>query len=156
TVSIDVTFVDHPPVSADDGYTASEGSTLTVAAPGVLGNDTDADSDPLTAVLIDGTSHGSLTLNPDGSFAYTPDPLYFGPDSFTYQAFDGTADGSIATVSITVNHVNQAPVAADDAQVVGEGGFPAAAPGVLANDTDPDGDPLTALLVSGPAHGQLT
>ena len=63
---------------------------LTVPAPGVLGNDSDPDGDPLTAVLVTGPSHGSLTLNANGSFSYTPAADFAGSDSFTYRASDGT------------------------------------------------------------------
>ena len=72
------------------------------AAPGVLANDTGADADPLTAVLVTDVSHGALSLEADGSFTYTPTAGYSGPDSFTYKANDGTADSNTVTVSLTV------------------------------------------------------
>ena len=59
-----------------------------MTAPGVLGNDVDLDGDPLTATLVSGPAHGTLTFNPDGSFVYTPDANYSGPDSFTYTVSD--------------------------------------------------------------------
>jgi hypothetical protein len=61
-----------PPVAVDDAYTTDEDTPLNVVAPGVLGNDSDADGDPLTAILNTGVSNGTLTLNADGSFDYTP------------------------------------------------------------------------------------
>lgn len=149
----------HAPVAVADGFTVNEGGTLTVAAAtGLLANDTDADSDILQAVLATGPQHGTLSLNADGSFVYTPDAGYFGTDSFTYTATDGTATSSPATVTINVAEVNSAPVAAADSYTVLEGGTlaVAAATGVLANDTDEDDDDLTAELVVGPAHGSLT
>ena len=76
-----------------------EDTPLTVAAAGVLGNDTDVDGDALTAVLVSGPANGTLTLNADGSFTYTPDANYNGTDSFTYKASDGTADSNVATVT---------------------------------------------------------
>ena len=76
----------------------------------VLSNDTDADGNSLTASLVAGPTHGSLTLNPDGSFSYTPAASYNGTDSFTYTASDGTATSTVATVSITVVD-NVAPTA---------------------------------------------
>ena len=114
---------------------------LNVAAPGVLSNDSDADGDTLTAVLNTGPGNGSLTLSADGSFSYTPNANFNGPDSFTYHANDGQADSNVATVSITVNNVNDAPVANDDAAAT-----PFDTPvtiDVLANDVDVDGDSLT-------------
>ena len=55
----------------------------------MLGNDSDADGDSLSAMLATGPAHGRLTLNADGSFIYTPDANYNGADSFTYRANDG-------------------------------------------------------------------
>jgi VCBS repeat-containing protein len=93
-----------PPVANDDAYSVNQDTTLNVTAPGVLANDTDADAgDTLHAVLATAPSHGSLTLNSDGSFAYVPNPGFVCQDSFTYKANDGTADSNAATVSITVN-----------------------------------------------------
>lgn len=93
-----------PPVAVDDAYSMDEDTVLTQAAPGVLANDTDAESDPLTAILVTGPAHGTLTLNANGSFTYTPDPDWFGDDTFTYKANDG-ADSNVATVTITINDV---------------------------------------------------
>jgi hypothetical protein len=73
-----------------------------VAASGVLGNDSDIDGDALTATLVSGPSHGSVSLGANGSFSYIPAPSFAGSDSFTYRAFDGTANSNTATVSITV------------------------------------------------------
>ena len=146
-----------PPVAVDDAYATSEDTVLNVAAAGVLGNDTDPDGNALTASLVSGPAHGSLTLNGNGSFSYTPAVDYNGPDSFTYRANDGASDSNVATVSITVNPVNDAPIAVNDAYSTNEDiPLAVAAPGVLANDADVDGDALTASLVTGPSHGTLT
>jgi VCBS repeat-containing protein len=99
-----------PPVAVNDSYSTNEDTALTVPAPGVLGNDSDADGNPLTAVRVSGPAHGTLTLNSNGSFTYTPAANYNGPDSFTYKANDGAAESNLATVSITVIAVNDAPV----------------------------------------------
>ncbi len=92
-------------MAADDpSYSVTQGSTLTVAAPaGVLGNDSDTDGNPLSTVLVSGPANGVLTLNADGSFAYTPNAGITGSDSFIYTASDGTATSNQATVTITVN-----------------------------------------------------
>lgn len=99
------------PEANNDAYSTNEDSTLTVSAPGVLDNDSDADSgDTLTAELVSGPSHAaSFTLNADGLFDYTPSANYNGPDSFTYKANDRSEDSNTATVSISVNAVNDAP-----------------------------------------------
>lgn len=94
---------DAAPVATDDSYTTTQGTALTIAAPGVLGNDTDADvGDTLTASLVTGASHGTVTLNANGSFTYTPAANFFGSDSFTYKANDGHQDSNTATVNIMV------------------------------------------------------
>jgi len=95
----------NPPQAGNDGYSTVRDTTLNVAAPGVLGNDSDPDNDPITAVLDTGVSHGSVTLNADGSFSYTPNTGYTGQDSFSYFAHDGTDPSVAATVTITVNDV---------------------------------------------------
>lgn len=93
---------ENAPVAADDAYTVDAGKTLTVAAPGVLANDSDPDGDAITAALETGPAHGTLALGQDGSFTYTPTSGYSGTDVFTYAATDGQLS-STATVSITVN-----------------------------------------------------
>jgi VCBS repeat-containing protein len=100
------------PVASDDVFSTAEDTTLSVAGPGVLGNDTDPDGNALTAALVSGPAHGALTLNTDGSFTYTPAANYNGPDTFTYRANDGSANSNVATVSITVTAVNDAPTVA--------------------------------------------
>jgi VCBS repeat-containing protein len=156
--SLTVNAVNDAPLSVPDGYSVDEDNTLTIAAAGVLANDTDIDGDPLTAALVAGPAHGSLTLNADGSFSYTPDENFFGDDSFTYKSNDGTAESSAVTVDLTVNSVNEVPVGLADSYTVDEDETLTitAAAGVLANDGDVEGDPLTAILVDGPAHGSLT
>src|SRR4029434_3416659 len=100
------------------------------------------------------STHGSVTLNSNGSFSYTPAANYLGTDSYTYKANDGQADSGIATVTITITGANDAPVAVNDSYTTAENTtLNVAAPGVLANDTDVDGDTLSAVLVSQPTHG---
>ena len=146
------------PVAANDIYDMAEDAVLDVGAAGVLANDTDADGDPMTSVLVAGTANGGLTLNADGSFIYTPNADFNGIDSFTYKANDGFADSNTATVSITVNPMNDAPVAANDSYSTNESAASVNAffNGVLTNDTDVDQDLLNAALVTGPANGTLT
>ncbi len=111
TFTIAVTAVNDPPVAANNAYTTVERSVLNVPAPGVLGNDTDADHSTLTAELISGPSHGTLALNSDGSFAYTSAVGFSGTDTFTYVAKDGAeAYSAPATVTLTVTASNLPPV----------------------------------------------
>jgi hypothetical protein len=102
TVTINITPVNDPPVANNDAYITSENTLLTVPASGVLTNDTDVESDPLSASLVTTVSHGSLNLNADGSFTYAPSSNYFGSDAFTYCAKDLSATSTVATVSLTV------------------------------------------------------
>ena len=90
------------PVAGADSYSTPQDTQLVQTAPGVLSNDTDANSDPLTAVLNVNVIHGTLALNANGGFTYTPTTGYSGPDNFTYHANDGTANSNIVTVSLTV------------------------------------------------------
>ncbi len=100
-----------PPVALGDGpYELAEGGTLVVSvADGVLANDTDAESNPLTAVIMSWPSNGDLTLNLDGSFTFTHDGSETTSDSFTYTAYDGAASSIPATATITVAPVVDPP-----------------------------------------------
>jgi hypothetical protein len=103
-----------PPVATDDSYGARGDATLYVIAPGVLANDSDSGGSPLSAILESDVSHGSLELNADGSFLYSPnDPSFSGEDQFTYYANDGTANSNTtATVHLFVRP--GAPIAPGD------------------------------------------
>jgi VCBS repeat-containing protein len=158
TVSITVTPVNDAPVAVDDEYTVAEKDTLTIAAPGVLANDVDVDGDALTAILVDDVSDGTLTLNADGSFTYTPDEYFNGTDSFTDLASDGTLESELAEVVITVTPVNDWPIANDDFYETVTGVLlDVAAPGVLENDVllDPD-EEVSIQILDAPQHGTLS
>ncbi len=104
----------HAPVAVADTYSVLEDNVLTVPAlTGVLANDTDADSDPLTSVLVTNAANGNVVLNTDGSFTYTPNANFNGADSFTYKANDGISDSAPVTVTLNVTSVNDAPSGAD-------------------------------------------
>ena len=156
TVSI---LVSRTPIANDDAYAAPEntggGAGITVSVgTGVLSNDTDPDGDAMTATLVDDVSRGTLTLAADGSFTYVPAVSWTGVDTFTYTADDPSGSSAPATVSITVS---AAPTAVDDAYETDEDtALVVPADGVLANDTDPEPDPLAAVLESGPTNGDLS
>ncbi|HEV8139098.1 MAG TPA: Ig-like domain-containing protein, partial [Pyrinomonadaceae bacterium] len=105
TVNVTITNVNDAPVATNDNYVTNSNTTLNVAAPGVLSNDSDIDGPSLSSVYVtlSGPSHGTLAFNADGSFSYSPAANYTGSDSFSYQAFDGAAYSNVATVMITVN-----------------------------------------------------
>lgn len=101
--------VANAPVAVNDTYFAAAERTLTVPAPGVLGNDSDADSPTLQAAVVTGPAHGSLSLQANGAFTYTPSASYTGPDRFTYRVTDQAGLSSTGAVSITVNQVACGP-----------------------------------------------
>jgi VCBS repeat-containing protein len=101
-----------PPSAQEDAFSVDEDGTITVGARGVLTNDDDPDGDDaaLTAIVVTGPAQDpNFTLSADGSFTYTPNPDFNGTDTFTYQANDGQAISNVATVTITVNPVNDPP-----------------------------------------------
>ena len=113
TVTIAVNAVNDAPVAVNDAATTPE---ETAVSGNVLTNDTDVDAGTtLTATLVANASNGTATLGSDGAFTYTPNANFSGTDSFTYTASDGTAISNIATVTITVTAVNDAPIAVNDA-----------------------------------------
>jgi cold shock CspA family protein len=113
-VAIEIRTSNGPPVAETDEYAVDTDAEITVAAPGVLGNDGDPDGEQLTAVLIARPDHGELTLNPDGSFTYTPEARYVGGDKFTYAAVDALGEQSLATVVLTVGDQEVTVAAAID------------------------------------------
>ena len=135
------------PVAKNDARTLVENSSLTEPAPGVLGNDTDGNNDILTAVLDSGPTNGTLTLNADGSFTYTPSPGFEGPASFAYHANDGSADSSPATVAITITHANEAPVLTAGATLNFSEGDPATVIDATVTVNDVDSVNLTGATV---------
>jgi hypothetical protein len=102
TVTITVTPTPDPPTATDDAYTTVGGGALVTGLPGVLANDGDEDGDTLTATASTPPTNGSVTLAADGSFVYTPNPLFTGTDSFEYTVGDGTGLTDTATVTVTV------------------------------------------------------
>ena len=155
-VNVTVNPVNDPPTAVNDTYNTPEDTSLVVPVPGVLSNDTDPDTDPLTAIKVTDPAHGSLTFNSNGSFTYTPNLNYAGPDSFTYKANDGNLDSSISTVNLTVGAVNDPPTANNDSYNTDEDTpLVIASPGLLTNDTDPETNPLTAIKVTNPSNGSV-
>jgi len=146
-----------PPTAVGESYTVAEDGTLSVtSALGVLANDHDPENNPLTAQLVTGPAHGTLTLNANGSFTYKPAANYSGPDSFTYNAYDGTT-GTPALVTLTVTPDNDWPVANPDSVSTNANTFFEIPDHVLlANDVDIDGGVLRVDEVFNATHGTVT
>ena len=160
TVTVTVTPVNDAPTAVNDSYTMDEDTVLTRAAfNGVRANDTDPEGGTLSVSRISGptatgsTNGGTLTLGVDGSFTYTPPVNYFGTVTFTYRVNDGQLNSNTATVTITVNNVNEPPVAVADSATTSAGR--AIVINVLANDTDVDGtlNVASVNIASNPANG---
>ncbi len=150
TVNVMVTNVEDPPDAVDDSTMIAEDSGANSIY--VLANDTDVDGDSLTVTAVTQGLHGSVANN-SSSVSYTPNPNYFGPDTFTYTISDGHGGTDTATVHVTVTNVNDPPVAVGDSYSTNSNTpLNVPPPGVLGNDSDVDGDALTAQLVSGPSH----
>ena len=152
---ISIAPVNDSPVANDDGFVTNEGDTYMGTSLDLLGNDFDSDSPLLTASLVAGPAHGTLNLNPDGSFTYTHDGSETISDSFQYRISDGVADSSIAFVNITIVPANDAPIGTGDTYSTMVGTTLTELIGVLANDTDAEFDSITAVLTSTPANGTI-
>jgi hypothetical protein len=142
------------PIAVNDSYSAVHGTLRTVAAPGVLANDLQLGSG-FTADLVDDADHGNLDLDANGGFTYRSDGSYVGIDTFRYRV-DGGLLGLSDTATVTITVTNDAPLARPDAYgAVADVEESIPVPGVLGNDNDPDGDPMTVDVVQEPAHGNL-
>jgi gliding motility-associated-like protein len=157
-VNLTITPLNDAPIAVADVATTSEDTPLSGSS--VLTNDSDADGNPFTinttpAVL---PLHGTVTINSDGTYLYTPNANYSGSDSFTYQVCDNGTPVLCATaiVSISVSAVNDSPNAINDLAVTNED-TPLNGTTVLSNDTDPDGNPLIVTInpVVAPSNGIL-
>jgi large repetitive protein len=141
---VTVTAVNDAPVATNDTASTNEDAPVVIA---VLANDVDPDGDPLTVTAAT-APNGSVTINPDGTIRYVPNPNFSGTDTITYTISDGNGGTTTATVTVTVASVNDLPVAANDSATTNED-TPVTVP-VLANDTDPDGNPLTVVSATAP------
>jgi len=153
---VSVTVIGSPPVANDDSYSIFPNASLTVSVPGLLYNDAGGNGQ-LNVYLVNGTTNGVLTLNSNGSLTYTPATNYAGEDAFVYRAIDGVTNSPSAVAIINVFTPDLPPVASGDYYFVpAQQSLVVNPPGVLANDTDPAGNSMTAALLTPPTHGQLT
>jgi len=146
TFTVTVTPINDAPVASGQAVTTAEDT-----AKGIMLSATDVENSPLTYTVLSVPSHGTLTGNGPNR-TYTPAANYNGPDSFTFKANDGTADSNVATVSINVTPVNDAPVASGQSVSADQG----VATTITLSASDVDGDSLTYSVVAGPAHGTLS
>jgi VCBS repeat-containing protein len=165
TISFTITInpINDAPVAVDDSILVNEGATITTVtnnATTLTNNDTDVDNVSLTTTIVTQPTNGSVTLNTNGTFSYTHNGSETTTDSFTYKAYDGVLNSNIATVSITVTPVNDAPLGNNDSISVNEGAtvtlLSNSQTSVLNNDTDAENNTLTASVVTAPTNGTLT
>ena len=141
-------------VDLDNQAPVVYGQTVAIDEDTVMGitlAGSDVDGDPLSYNVVNAPEHGTLT-GIRANLAYTPDENYNGPDSFTFKANDGEADSNIATVTLNVDPVNDAPLADDQTIITDED----TAVGIILTGSDVDGDPLSYRVVNAPEHGTLT
>ncbi len=149
TVSVAVATVNDAPIAVDDSDTTDEDTPITID---VLDNDSDPDGDGLSVQSVTQPANGPVANN-GSDVVYTPDPGFHGSDAFTYIVSDGNGGTDTATVNVTVESVNDPPLAQDDSDATDED-VPVTID-VLANDSDPDGDVLSVQSVTQPANGTV-
>ncbi|MBM4859834.1 tandem-95 repeat protein [Vibrio parahaemolyticus] len=155
-VTIEVIAVNDPPLANDDTIALDEDTVVVIM---VLDNDSDVDNnlDSSSVSITSGPSLGVVEVLNDGSIQYTPNPNANGSDTFTYQVCDTDGVCDTAIVSVLVTPVNDAPIAVNDVySILEDEPLVVSTPGILMNDSDVDGDALTAILLSGPDNGTLS
>jgi len=165
TVFITVNPVNDPPVTVNETYVLDEDDVLTTnTGNGILSNgDTDGGNEGtslnVTVTLVDSTDNGTVVVNTDGTFTYTPDPDYYGSDSFIVTVCDNGTPLPVQctndTITLVVNPVNDAPVASNDSSSVAVNGSTINIP-VIQNDTDTENDTLTITIIGGPQNGNAS
>ncbi|WP_448549432.1 Ig-like domain-containing protein [Thalassotalea fusca] len=164
SVQISIDDLNDPPVALDDAYTTPFDTPLVVTAPGILLNDSDIDGDVITLILtpVENVQNGSLALQADGGFTYTPNAGFTGNDFFVYQIQDEEGLSGDGRVDIEVGNANQPPVAVNDNYQMDEDTTlivnASDADALLANDFDPENDTITLTdnLIETVSNGVLT
>jgi len=151
TLSITVAKVEIAPTLANSTVSLNELGSTTLNP---LANATDVNGDPLTASVVTQPAHGTVGVNANGTWTYTPNQYFFGNDTFTYVVNDGTANSNVATVTLNVAKIEIPPTLANSSATLNEGS--SANLNLLASATDVNGDPVTAAIVTPPAHGAVT
>uniref|UniRef100_UPI0031D78178 tandem-95 repeat protein n=1 Tax=Chitinophaga sp. TaxID=1869181 RepID=UPI0031D78178 len=148
TISLGITAVNDAPTGPDTNEEVNQDTELDSKVTA-----TDLDGDAMTFAKAGNPSHGTVTVNSDGTYQYMPAAGYVGTDKFTVTVSDGHGGSSVITVNITVKKLNHAPVAVNDNYTLAED-VPYTG-NVLTNDTDVDGDALTASLIVAPVKGTV-
>ncbi len=136
----------------DDSYVTEEDTSVMLTDMFV--NDVDIDISDLSTISVTQPEHGNVVDSGDGTFVYTPSQDYYGTDSFTYTVSDTSGGTSIATVTIDISPVEDAPVAVND-MILYEGST-VVLDGIISNDYDPDGDEIQLVTIDKPATGYIS
>ena len=150
TVTVTIAAVNDAAVANPDTATTAEDTPVVI---NVLANDTDVENNTLSTVLLTNPANGTVVLNA-GKYTYTPKANFTGTDTFNYYVWDGAANSTPTTVTVTVTAVNDAPTAVNDSATTKED-TPVVI-NVKANDVDVDGDPISATVVTNPTKGTVT
>src|SRR5439155_5986 len=151
-ITVTVSPANDPPVAVDDNASTGEDVPVTISP---LDNDSDVDGDSLTISIVTATN-GTAVIVGGTNVLFTPATNFNGTATIGYTISDGNGGTASALITVTVNPANDPPVAADDSYTMNaDTTLPVSAPGILANDTDTEGNGLSAVLVSLPAHGSL-
>ena len=146
TISITITAVNDAPTMSDRFETVAEDGSLPMVFSG-----SDIDGDAMSYSIVSGPTNGTLT-GTTANRTYTPNPNFSGTDSFTYTASDGTADSNVATMTITVDPINDPPVANAQSVTVDED----SSVSITLGGSDIENDALTFSIVSQPTNGTVT
>lgn len=156
TVNVIVNAVNDAPQASDDAVSTDEDTVLNLSTAELTANDLDVDTDPLSITAVANASGGTVTLS-GNAIVFTPDSNFNGDGSFDYTVEDGNGGSDTATVQVTVNPVNDAPIAIDDALSTDEDTvLQVAASQLLSNDSDVENDSLSVLSVSNPVNGSVS
>ena len=146
TITITINPIDDQPVANYQAVTTDEDTPVDITLTA-----SDTDEDPLTFTVIDQPSHGTL-IGKTPDLTYTPDPNYNGEDSFTFNVSDSVLESELATVTITINPINDQPVANDQSVTTDEDN----PVDIILTASDTDEDPLTFAVITQPSHGTLS
>jgi hypothetical protein len=146
TINVSVAAVNDAPAASSQSIALGEDSPATVVLSG-----SDVDGDAVGYTVVSAPAHGSLSGTAP-NLVYTPAPNYNGPDGFTFKTSDGSLNSAVATVSLAVNAVNDAPVANGQTLTTNED----SSASLTLTASDVDGDPLTYMLIAVPQHGSLS
>ncbi|MBR8830243.1 MAG: hypothetical protein N5P05_002904 [Chroococcopsis gigantea SAG 12.99] len=154
TVFVNVNSTNIAPIASDDTAITDSDRPVTIRVASLLENDNDPDNNTIYFLSVSNANNGQVALDGDGNIIFTPNAGYTGPADFQYTIEDSRGATSTATVNLTVNAANSAPIAVDDIAITDQDkAITIAIASLLANDSDPEGDPISLLSITGGNNG---